>query len=351
MVRLSPQERKHVHDVAKHSETNGNIYNCNYKIYPKQQHVAEIDDGKVLAAMQLASLIYCNEYARFALDFFNDLRSKLQTYYPVNHVIPLIKGSTALALYFKDDEMLSKQFPFSDIDIIIKINPKLPNFKYIRNHVKVLVGQTMAQHKKNLDKLLFKSYHSQGKYDNYINPTVFKEKHISTFKDIDIVSPFMDDTIRNSCSYTSFYLTNSSVMKDKVVKIDEQHFEHAEKIPLDRTPIFCSINDTIHNVTNGKTTKFDLFRMKWNMIDCESGSKIAVDFIDCIIPDIEDSELSNFMLESTMYIQRFGYTVYIPTLETLAQDLWNMIYVYDCPDSKKNMRLIKLETLEKYLSQ
>lgn len=353
---FTPEERKEIHEQALNSEENGSLHEISWKIFPKVTKPMEIQDDQLVATNALAKLIYTNQsYASIGLDLYKALLQKIRMYYGADEVAVLVKGSSALAFYFMGMDDMKDVFPFSDLDISIYINPVNPErFVRIRHHISMIVGQTFAKHKQCLDRTFFRTTGNvQGALD--IDVQEFMDDHIEAFDDHGMTSPFVNSQVRNKSSNHSFSILQSNKCPDSVVRIDEPHFSYAEKIPLYKTPIFCSINNTINTDIDGRKNHFDLYRMKWGALGTRNGP-IGIDFIDCVIPDIDDSDLKDFISKGgfeyskfTTCIMRYGYAVHVPKLEHCYNDLWNTLNLYDCPDCKKKSRENKLNKLKEFM--
>jgi hypothetical protein len=349
MARINPIQRRELHDIATCSEKNGNMYNFQWKIIPKMTTPTEVDDDKMLAITTMGTMMYENSgFAKLSLHVYQALYYKLKNFYSPEEVQITIKGSSALAFHFANSEEYSDIFPFSDIDIAIMINPAFSDedFNAIMEHIKEITGQVFAKHKQYLDRLFFKLALSDTVMPPSFDICQFIDRHIQMCESIDMVSPFVSNDFRNACSYSSFCIKNHATDSTKVVKINEPHFNKAEFIPFDRTPIFCSMNESLDD--------FVLYRMKWNLMGLDN-MYTSVDFIDCIIPKKSHVELINFATDGgfdrkcTTVIQRYGMYVSVMTLSHLLKDLHRCLYEYDCPESKKEIRQKRYNILKEYL--
>jgi hypothetical protein len=286
-------------------------------------------------------------------------------------------------------------FPFSDLDIMIYINPALSDdlFDTLKKELRMIVMQTISQYKRLLDNMFFVAGGNKFK-DNemYKEARLFDEETIQEFKndfndeihkinqenpDKLIISPFEDDAIRNSCSRYSFMLTKSEGCEDSVVRVELPHFEKCENIPLKKSPFYCSSNETIDFKRDGGLTmdgKFDLYRIKFNNlfvdVNEENNSKkkeekVGADFIDVSIASKSDAELKDFWQTarceyimdpdvSSWKIYRNGVWetvscwIIMPNIMTCVNDLYKMLHVYESADGKKMKREARYKELKKY---
>lgn len=196
--------------------------------------------------------------------------------------------------------------------------------------------------------------------------------------------------------------------KKRILKIEQPILENAEKIPLAYSPVYVTVNDTIKTKKDdGSVLDFTLFRIKvGNHVmsdDCDhvrvnlrvvesqsprycsspkstlmsddgscSGSdteslislqihqpydKVSADLIDVCVGNRDDSELNDFWKRGgfnglnfkgalTEQVTVFGnWTVWIPTLAECKNDYYKLLYVFDCPESKREKRERKYNAL------
>jgi hypothetical protein len=360
MLFITPDQRLEQHNEALNSKTSGAMFGLQWKIYPKITKPMEIDDDKSAAASAMASIVYSKPaYAPLSLGIYDELVNKIRFYYSESMVSVIVKGGNALAFYFMGMDDMNETFPFSDLDIVVYVNPDIGNmFKQVHRHVSVIAGQVFGKHKQAIDRAFFRTNGTSTAF-----PTIDKDEfiaaHINAFESRDLISPFVSDEIRNASSFHSFSILPSLGNDDSVVKISEGHFDFAEKIPLYKTPIACSINKTIDNVCGDRKIKFDLVRMKWGAIGSRNGS-IALDFVDCIIPRMGDSDLEEFAkrggfgtssnIKPIVTINRLNYSITIPSLLECYNDLWKLINVFEAPESKRAIREEKLSKLSNFIN-
>lgn len=353
-----------------------------FQVLPKSQDV--MDDPKRNSMTEaLATLIYKSDpkYRCLSLGFYNILMGKIvnnpfTAKFIWKDVMVVVKGSNAYAL-------LLPELPFSDLDIMIYINPSLPDdlFKQLQNTLKITVMQTQSQFKKTLDHMFFLDMPDPAIKNMWMDDETieqFKHDHIIAMRNIGAVSVFEGKEVRNHCSRHSFMLMDSIMYNDKVVRIDVPHFEMCDRIPLRFTPIFCSYNNTInYEMEDGSARDFGLFRIKFNNMMVEErdevhlniaynnegdvkiiieqqtrDERVAADFIDVTIADKNDSELIDFWATgrcTSVFDPNSHVWVVVPDMTTCAKDLYKMLHVYDCPESKRSKRQHKFEVLMKYI--
>ncbi|NBU80011.1 MAG: hypothetical protein EBS50_13240, partial [Sphingomonadaceae bacterium] len=325
-------------------------------------HVTIADSLKQDSASILGSLILDRANGRFAslgLACFHNLYRKLSWYGP-EYVRVVLKGNTAISLQ-------RTNFAFSDIDIGVYINPKMDktSFDKIYNDVKIVCGQVIAKHKQMIDRTFFRPREGGETLLNEENNQIFQDMHIKAMSEIGVTSCFLE---RNKSSNNSIYITKSDI-PDKVVRINMPHYEHAEKIPLDFSPISCSINDTIRNVSDDKITDFSLFRIKWGNIvhDDESdessesshasasskSKRLVNDFIDITVMKQDDSGLLDFWSRNgfcarsplTCLVAKWGWKVTCTSMNECIHDLHKSLLFYDMPIEKKERKQEILKSL------
>jgi hypothetical protein len=366
-------DRQSFISAARSSESQkGSRENYNFIKFPKSNvsNADQEESPKKLLAGQataaFAKVVYTTnpEYRKIGMQFYAQLFYKLSMNLFLGplvgrDIVILIKGSNSYALL--TDDFFKEDFPYSDLDIVIHINPFLdPHvFKEIQSRVKTIVIQTISQYKRALDNMFFM------KNENANLPKIFdndvKESFINDLDEElsktnpDIVSPFSSTENRNFCSKNSFIVTNDDIDVSNVVLVDVPHYDKCEKIPLKKTPFFCSYNETIDfdRCEQGDVGNFDLFRIRLNMM-CKNNvddrfDRLAIDFIDIGISHQNDAELIDFWQRGRficIYDRVSMMWVNVPDLQTSINDLYKMIHVYKCPDSKKKKREVKLAKLQ-----
>ena len=176
------------------------------------------------------------------------------------------------------------------------------------------------------------------------------------------LTPFESDDIRNTCSKNSFVIRDSNVLENSVVRVEVPHFEKCERIPLRRTPLLASYNSSLsfqrENTMNADMKgEFDLYRLKFTGLhvtfDAETKqskeSKISLDFIDVSIAHKDDAELQHFWNHgrcTQIYERSTNIWITVPDINTCLQDLHKMLFVYDCPEYKREKRRRKYEIMK-----
>lgn len=331
----------------------------------------------------LAKLIYQNKnpnYRIMSLGFYDILISKLTTNqytsrFMWKEIMVVLKGSNAYAMLIPNHPDLS----FSDLDIAIYINPWLPSemFKQLKTYVHIVLLQTMSQYKKTIDHMFFLDNPDPNiKYMWMNEETIqeFKKDHIETMRSIGAVSVFEDKETRNACSRNSFMLVNSNRYAEKVVRIDVPHFHMCHMIPLRKSPVFCSYNETIVMDTDTYKRDIGLYRIKFNSMMVEPMEEvrlnlaydndgnvsahiepmayedsISADFIDVTIASQCDSELIDFWQHGRCVCVREPATnvwVFLPDIPTCMADIYKMLNVYECPESKREKRQRKYDLMQ-----
>ena len=285
-------------------------------------------------------------------------------------VVVMLKGSNAHLYY--NNRVVDDTFNVSDSDIVVCILNTLPAdvFAMIKHQVEISVRQTLSQYKRLLDQLLFLGGDAGG--SPTCNDQLMEADDVARFKeaftaaveavvtldngdelDGQFVSPFKDNETRNKCSRYSFMITNSKVSDNKVL-IHVPHYDQCERIPLRKTPMFVSVNNSLDFDRNadGCRGKFTLHRMKMNILHKRSSDgheeKVPVDFLDISVPDRDDEELKHFW-EQGMYVSVFepdmNLWVAIPDLPTCISELQRILDDYENTEVKREKRLRKLTAL------
>ena len=363
-------------------EERGNQNGYWYNVMPKNQVPDEENPKKAAVTKALMNTILENpEYRIFALKIYDILMKKVMSnpftrfHYNTNFVVQLKGGSSYMYLIGKADET----FPYSDMDIVIYINPHLQSdvFNAIKDTLGTVVQQTISQYKRSIDFMFFSNREkmSQDKIDKQSNEQFVSDELIASFKedynealskistdDGTFVSPFERNEFRNASSKQSFVIENSIAKKDSVVRIELPHFEMCERIPMRKTPLFCSVNRSIRfnrlaDPGKGKLVgAFDLFRIRFNNLyifkNEEDGKtyreSATADFIDISIAHQDDAELYDFWENGRMVLINDAVSniwIVIPDIQTMLRDLYKMIHVYDCPEAKKDKRVKRYEAL------
>lgn len=378
---FTPEQREQLIFAGINSKSyKGHVGPYSYQIIPKMTGFMDIEDvRKASATKVLAETIYQNEgrYRVLSLGLYEVLLHRIECDHMLRHaygrdMVMMVKGGNAYAMLVPGHPDL----PYSDLDIAIFINPCLPDelFNEIAARAKIAVFQAMSMHKKMLDNVLFADNADPDLKYRWFNDEqiqAFKQRHIEQMFECGLVSPFVDKEVRNYCSRNSFILANSNVYDDKVVRVEVPHFEKAERIPLRKSPIFCSYNKTIKfDNDNGLHREFELYRMRWNnmalkqkevrvsmdvtehgvkmdIIPCQD-ERVTADFIDITIPGKNDCELVDFWT-FRQFVGIFDPIikawVHVPPLFACIQDLQKMLTVYDCPESKREKRVRKMKVL------
>jgi hypothetical protein len=346
-----------------------------YSAFPKNDGGKEMDisDRKHALAQTLANVIFKSDpkFRVISLNLYALIIDKiryhpcLSYYYMHNDIIVMIKGSNAYALLFENDKDESDEWTFSDLDIVIYINPNLCKdiFDQIKYDLHILALQSISQYKRTLDHMFFINKPLNDAFLNQQDIDEFKERFTKALQDIGevdggtLASPFVDEETRNKCSRNSVMIVNN-VNPELVVRVDVPHYDKCERIPLRKTPLFASYNETIafsrcKNNVDIIDGHFDLYRLRFNCLfqlnnqiieEDEDGryEKITADFIDVSIASQDDIELIDFWNRGkSLCILEKSSNIWLdmPDIETCLHDLFKMLNIYDCPEQKKQKRL------------
>lgn len=405
----SPADRDKLIDDAKCStELGGKRDRYRFKVYVRKDDPTQEEKQREQLHAQLqsslteilAKVVYTKnpKYKYLSLGFYYTLIDKIRSSKRLANmlwkdiVVP-IKGANAYAYLTNDVE----NFPYSDLDITVYINPNLPEdvFDMVKEQLRILARQAISQHKRMLHKMFFVDDDDFKRSHMYHQTVLMDEETISQFKQdynaaiaefntnnaygVRVVSPFESREARDRCSRNSIVLTKSTAHENAVVKIEVPHFHMCETIPLNRSPFFASDNDSIDFKRDGSSLdgKFDLTRIRFGSSvvfanededednsDKEYFESMAADFIDLSIPSRGDAELHDFWNTARMEtildkdvcewrVQR-GYEfepitcwLVVPNVSTCISDLYKMLHVYECPENKKVKREARYNALKK----
>ncbi len=346
----------------------------------------------------LAETLYGNHplIKRLSLCFYKSLMMKIEQnkflnlmYHRRNFVV-MIKGSNAYKILLRH---VPHDIEHSDLDIVMFINPYLEDelFEQIRSSLVILVSQVMSRYKKDLDATLFT-------FDEVIEESILRKQFVNEFKEnyktlisiknnekeYKILTPFESKKVRNFCSKKSFIIMNSKSKEDHVVRIEIPHMNKCEFIPLKKTPLVFSYNNTIEfnrDIEGKLKAKFDLLRLRLNNMlvpndddknedPCEDvditsidGSVVddnvyydykkcrvvPADFIDVSIPYKDDAELFDFWNSGgfkrcyEIYDRFIGSNIMIPNVNECIRDLSNILNVYTNSHMKIEKRQKRLD--------
>lgn len=370
----TPEDRNDFIRTAINSEEQkGHKGPYTFSVFSKNGGGNENEDfRRSLLTDALAKTIYNTKpsYRKLSLGFYETLYSKLATnIFTAGHmnsnIVLLLKGGNAYA--FVTQELYPEDFPFSDLDIVIYINPYLDQhvFNELEKAVRIIVLQTLSQYKRLLDHMLFLNKPVDGRILSEDVIQEFKNDYTKMLEDITLpdgasfLSPFTSDEIRNYCSKNSFLITKSQAKENSVVRVEVPHYDRCERIPLRRTPFFSSYNQTIdfmRDSTGYSQGHFDLYRIRFNNMYVEKDEegkivkeeRVPADFIDVSIASKNDAELLDFWNKGRclyVYDKNANLWIMMPDIQSCIADLHKMLNVYDCPDSKRAKRQQKYNKL------
>lgn len=356
---FTPEMRDELIQRAIKSETKGHTNGYFYTLFPRKSGMLTNDNTErclqVSLTETLAETIYKTDvrYRKLSLHFYGLLTDKIRSHKHLSRyhdeIVILVKGSNGYA-YLLDEKY--NMFGFSDLDIVIYINPFLDSklFNHIKGIIGTLVLQTISQFKRTLDHILF--------LDRPFGEEFMSKELVSKFKDDfkdmvaertegKILTPFESEEVRNECSRHSFMICHSEAKQDTLVRVEIPHFINCERIPLRKTPLFASYNNTISfNRTDEKNEdlidgEFELIRLRINCFDKENNERIPLDFIDVSIPSFRDRELVHFWKHGDCVVKKdvhMNMWVNVIDINSALYDLNNMLTIYNCPDWKRKKR-------------
>jgi hypothetical protein len=396
----SPKEREDWIEQALNSETDRIVHNgltANMMIKQALNMGDNEDPRRNFVTSSLARTLYQGHplIKRLSLCFYKSLMGKMEqnSFLTLMHkrrnFVVMIKGSNAYKILLRHVE---HDIEYSDLDIIMFINPFLEDvlFEQIKSSLIVLVSQVMSRYKKDLDATLFAPDEIAEECilrKHFVND--FKEGYKSILKTYDdtecrILTPFESTKVRNFCSKRSFVILDSKNKNDHVVRVEVPHLSKCEFIPLKKTPIVLSYNQTIEfdrDVEGKHLAKFDLIRLRLNnmfvpyekeeadenVCDEESSNNslsddseeefynykkckvVPADFIDVSIPHKSDAELLDFWQSEgykrcyQIYDKFVGTNIMIPNVNECIRDLSNILNVYTNSHMKVEKRQKRLD--------
>lgn len=418
----------------------------NFKVFPKENAIVMDNSLKQQVTSALAKTIYdCDNKAKYkeiSLRFFKTLKDKISKNYYSKEILILIKGSNAYKYLLCDN--FHEQFQWNDLDIVIFINPNInPQiFSSIKESISRLALQTISQFKRSLDHMFcfnilntdcflnsqiieeFKKdyqktlscikpdisniiWYQHQQHEDYMFRVLhdidddviidlFYKKNEKKLSVMDFVWKINKDDLyeyygkfispfsnwRNRCSKQSFMLLPSEKLDNHLVKIEVPHFKYCECIPVIRTPIIASYNNTLffnrttsQNLNNNSSNNFsetssnnnlfdgdfELHRLKINNLYLNydklgylKTQDVQSDFIDLTICNQNDAILKEFWNNGKwkdVYDSDVMIDITIPDLETCINDLDKMLNVYKCPPTKRETKLKKLELLQSLMKK
>lgn len=356
-----------IHDALESKELKGQKGVYHYNVYPKLSGSMDVDDtSKSKMTEALAHTIFEKDprYRLISLRFYDLLIQKIKTstfvnvHFMINFYI-ILKGSNAYRMILGDS--FQEDFPYSDMDIVIYINPYIPDdmFESLRTSLNSILLQVISQYKRVFDDMFFYNKSTPEWFLDQETIQGFKQDLIETFQSISTeddmyLTPFENDSVRNSCSKYSFVLRNSNAIENSVVRIEVPHYEKCERIPLRKTPLLASYNSSLNFQRENKINaymkgEFDLYRLKFTGMhihtDIENQdakeTKVSLDFIDVSIAHREDAELIDFWTHGRcvqLYDKNTNIWLTVPDINTCVQDLYKMLFVYECPEHKREKR-------------
>lgn len=370
------------------SDERGNQGPYWFNVMPKNNKPDEENPRKAAVTKALMHTIFANpEYRIFALKIYDILITKLtqnpftRAHFHKNLVV-LLKGGTAYTYVVKEDST----FPYSDLDIVININPFLPKdlFDTLKETVNTIVLQTISQYKRAMDFMFFSNKErmspeqiSKQSQEQFLADDVieaFKRDFNRSLEDIaddegSYISPFENNDFRNIVSRCSSIITDSVQQENSIVRVEVPHYRSCERIPLRKTPLFCSHNSTIRfNRLNDPKAgtllgSFELYRLRFNSLfvfsDANDEGKfpretVTADFVDISVANQDDAELREFWMHGRTGMVKDDITniwIVIPDVSMMVNELYKMLHIYECPESKREKRQQRYDILSKILPE
>lgn len=223
-------------------------------------------------------------HKRIALGFYETLISRidknsfLALMFRKGNFLVLIKGNNAHKMLLKH-ALEIEDFEYTDLDIALYINPYLDEelFEQIKKSLVILTSQVMSRYKKDLDALMFRDGEDACTDECILDKSSaeeFKEYYTSLItsyeeeeEGYDMLSPFQGNKIRNLCSERSYMTLDSETDADYIVCVEVPHLPMCEFIPLAKSPLVLSYNNTslYDRDTEGQyIAHFETFKLQLN---------------------------------------------------------------------------------------
>ena len=380
-----------------------------YTVLPKiMVHTENEDDRRSKVTKALMHTIFSKpQYRIIAMKVYEMMWAKIFANpftrpHANKNILVVLKGGTSYTFVVSSED--ADVFPFSDLDIVVTINPHLPKplFDNLKAAMNTVVLQTISQYKRLLDHMFFLKKDIENPILGHKNIEEFMTDFSAALTRLDdengmYISSCDNMHARNRVSKNSFILADNKAQPDTVVKVEVPHFEGCDRIPLRKTPLFCSHNRSISfdrtpSADTSSVGCFDLYRMRWNVMyrridagdnagsdagdnagsDASSSSGgssssgnndhnmrrskpyeyITADFADISILAQDDVELKDFWDHGqvmNVMDHALGSWVMIPDIVSMLRDLHKMLHVYECNESKRSRRQEKYDRLKKHL--
>jgi len=409
---MFPEQHRELVIAAKAATEDGSLHDARWSLFKDEPRgVQEINPMRQHMTDCLGEAIYDLQHpecAQLGLAFYKALFNNFARFYGPGQVVVRLKGGNAAAFMmgvrYNNPTMLKADgFTFGDLDIDVLINPTMskPEFDRVSATVKTVIGQTLAVHKRKMDKAFFKPSSDAEAYSFFATDELkwnFAERLCSKVATVAGAHCSMtSDVRRNQSSNVSYLITrsdNDSVAEPgtkRRLKIEQPHLDRAERVPLKFSPLYVTVNDTINctrtDVVDGAEVEtkvsFTLSRMKLSnlvvrpeatgrvRVYLEVGGaddrisvqivvpyeKVSADFIDVWVGNQDDGELIDFERrggfrgELTHMAHVFNVPVIMPTLAELRREYSRLLHVYDCPESKRERRERKLAAIDAVIAR
>ena len=232
-------------------------------------------------------------------------------------------------------------------------------------HAKCCMSDDATRNKSsNISYLITSSNHDSVVEENTKRRVKIEQPHLYKAQNIPLgFTPFyvsVNDTVRGTrkngdkVDFTLFRMKMSHI-------IDLQDQVKAQIRVLPQASSTCSsprgtadedLNSVFSDTETEKEKKVKLVTLK---INTEPYDKVSADFIDVWVGNQNDHELNEFAKRggfdgyctTTVYPSKetFGYCLILPTLHECQLDYYKLLYVFDCPESKREKRERKYAAL------
>jgi len=262
---------------------------------------------------RLMELIH-SKYRAIVIYFYQTLNYKLagnkataEAYYKKKLTISL---KNEMGLKYSVGDAFAMDLPYSSFDILIGIDHTLPRnvFENLKTSASIIVSQTVSQYKRLLDSMFGFSFKTMP-YSILDGRTIetFKKDHMHAMPD-NVLSPFCDITIRNMCSGYSSVMTDSIVYEGEEVYVEVPHLEYCEKLPLNKSPIICSVSN--------KNNTYDIY---FSCVDVNEKKRYAK-LLSVSISSNPEGKLTSVVDPVT------GVLINVPTIESSIISLYKKAY-------------------------
>lgn len=243
-------------------------------------------------------------------------------------------------------------FPkLSDFDFVICINPSLETFNEVFNKTSDVIKNVISFFKQHIDKVF--GFHP---HENVKVHKAFMHDVVCALKKIDgVIHPFQHvldekpDDVRKMSSSSFLYTRgeDNAIVRTDVPSLDS-------KIFMKRSPVFCSLNETISFDRDEKAEKkghFNLYRVR--MMFQHEGRRKKSNIVDITLFHKDDYELQAFW-DNRAHVQTVrdkvcDVTIYSADLHIAEME--RILNEYKCDEVMKEKLEGRLAMMKNFLSE